>query len=197
MSTIRVSGDTSGYYDLTVPSSAGTNTIDLSKLVVRDANDIAILHSGSIVQMAGDTWNPGSVQDISTTQVTTGAYGSNLEVSMTFRSTSNKFAASVFIPDGYDLGNRTRALEIGFKYSTDNFSTGITLGPQAVISDHSGYTGSAGDVILMPFSVQTFGDVPVAGAVKVRPFVYARNGTYRTNANSAGVYCLTVTEIKG
>ena len=31
MSTIRVSGDTSGYFDLTVPSAAGTNTIDLSK----------------------------------------------------------------------------------------------------------------------------------------------------------------------
>ena len=39
MSTIRVSGDTSGYFDLTVPSSAGTNTIDLSKLPVKDAND--------------------------------------------------------------------------------------------------------------------------------------------------------------
>lgn len=32
MSTIRISGDSSGYYDLTVPSAAGTNTIDLSTL---------------------------------------------------------------------------------------------------------------------------------------------------------------------
>ena len=39
MSTIRVSGDSSGYYDLTVPSAAGTNSIDLSKLPVKDAND--------------------------------------------------------------------------------------------------------------------------------------------------------------
>ena len=39
MSTIRVSGDSSGYFDLTVPSAAGTNTIDLSKLPVKDAND--------------------------------------------------------------------------------------------------------------------------------------------------------------
>jgi len=40
MSTIRVSGDSSGYYDLTVPSAAGTNTIDLSKLPVKDASNI-------------------------------------------------------------------------------------------------------------------------------------------------------------
>lgn len=156
------------------------------------------MHTGSIVSMAGDTWNPGSPQDISTAQTTTGAYGSNLEVSMTFRSTSNKFHASVFIPDGYDNGTRTRALEIGFKYSTNNFSTGITLGVQAVVSDHTGYVASGiSGAVLMPFSVQTFGNIPVAGAVKIRPFVYARNGTYRTNANSIGVYCLSVMEIQG
>ena len=40
MSTIRVSGDSSGYFDLTVPSAAGTNSIDLSKLPVKDASNI-------------------------------------------------------------------------------------------------------------------------------------------------------------
>ena len=40
MSTIRVSGDTSGYFDLTVPSAAGTNSIDLSKLPVKDGSNI-------------------------------------------------------------------------------------------------------------------------------------------------------------
>ena len=34
MSTIRLSGSTSGHYDLTVPAAAGTNSIDLSNLVV-------------------------------------------------------------------------------------------------------------------------------------------------------------------
>ena len=34
MSTIRLSGTSSGYYDLTVPAAAGTNSIDLSNLVV-------------------------------------------------------------------------------------------------------------------------------------------------------------------
>ena len=38
MSTIRLSGSSSGYYDLTVPAVAGTNSIDLSKLPVKDSN---------------------------------------------------------------------------------------------------------------------------------------------------------------
>lgn len=38
MSTIRLSGTTSGYYDLTVPAVAGTNSIDLSNLAVKDSN---------------------------------------------------------------------------------------------------------------------------------------------------------------
>ena len=42
MSTIRVSGDSSGYYDLTVPSTAGTNTIDLSKLPTTSAKTLAV-----------------------------------------------------------------------------------------------------------------------------------------------------------
>ena len=39
MSSIRLSGSTSGHYDLTVPAVAGTNSIDLSKLPVLAANN--------------------------------------------------------------------------------------------------------------------------------------------------------------
>ena len=46
MSTIRISGASSGYFDLTVPSAAGTNTIDLSKLAVRDGSDNLVLSGG-------------------------------------------------------------------------------------------------------------------------------------------------------
>lgn len=38
MSTIRLSGSSSGYYDLTVPAVAGTNSIDLSNLAVKDSS---------------------------------------------------------------------------------------------------------------------------------------------------------------
>ena len=36
MSSIRLQGTSSGYYDLTVPAAAGTNSIDLSNLVVNN-----------------------------------------------------------------------------------------------------------------------------------------------------------------
>ena len=38
MSSIRLSGTSSGYYDLTVPAAAGTNSIDLSNLPVKDSS---------------------------------------------------------------------------------------------------------------------------------------------------------------
>ena len=38
MSTIRLSGTTSGHYDLTVPAVAGTNSIDSSNLAVKDSS---------------------------------------------------------------------------------------------------------------------------------------------------------------
>lgn len=42
MSTIRLSGTSSGYYDLTVPAVAGTNSIDLSNLVINGQSSIGI-----------------------------------------------------------------------------------------------------------------------------------------------------------
>ena len=48
MSSIRLSGTSSGYYDLTVPAAAGTNSIDLSKLTKQDSNgNITVSHSAA------------------------------------------------------------------------------------------------------------------------------------------------------
>ena len=59
MSTIRLSGTTSGHYDLTVPSTAGTNSIDLSKLPVKDASNIipvdGLKHTGGTTTMTFDS----------------------------------------------------------------------------------------------------------------------------------------------
>ena len=38
MSKLRISGDTSGYYDLNVPDIAGTNTIELDRVIVANAS---------------------------------------------------------------------------------------------------------------------------------------------------------------
>lgn len=52
MSSLRLSGTTSGYYDLTVPAAAGTNSIDLSNLLTSSGN---ITINGNITQTKSDT----------------------------------------------------------------------------------------------------------------------------------------------
>ncbi len=152
---------------------------------------------GSILQMAGDTWTPGSVTDVATTAPTGGPYGNNLEVDITFRSTSNKFFVQVHIPDGYNNGVAGRTMHGGFQYSVNNFTTaGTALGPQQIITDYIGYTGSSTNDLFI-INYHTWGSVPVTGAVKIRPYLIAVNGAYRTNANSLGVYSLSVMEIQG
>lgn len=42
MSTIRLHGSTSGHYDVTVPAVAGTNSIDLSKLIIDTDNSLTL-----------------------------------------------------------------------------------------------------------------------------------------------------------
>ena len=63
MSSIRLSGTSSGYYDLTVPAVAGTNSIDLSKLPVKDASDNLALTSLDVtatMRMPNASSDPGS-----------------------------------------------------------------------------------------------------------------------------------------
>jgi len=55
MSTIRVSGDTSGYYDLTVPAAAGTNSIDLSTLVTNNHTGNVTLNGALTQTKSGDS----------------------------------------------------------------------------------------------------------------------------------------------
>lgn len=55
MSSIRLSGTTSGHYDLTVPAAAGTNSIDLSKLPVKGTNNDIVLDKASNPALSGTT----------------------------------------------------------------------------------------------------------------------------------------------
>ena len=172
------------------------NNID----VITETGGVATIASatkfpaGHIIQMVGDTYNPASHIDIETSD-TPLPLGSNVEVSITFKSTSNKFFAQMFIPDVYSLAT-TNYLNCGFQYSTDNFGSGSVLGVQQVISDHVNYQGSTHND-LQPENYMTFGDVPTTTACKIRPYLKAVNGSVRINANNLGVYCLIVKEIQG
>tara|TARA_B100000287_G_scaffold168912_1_gene159396 strand:+ start:254 stop:844 length:591 start_codon:yes stop_codon:yes gene_type:complete len=72
MSTIRVSGDSSGYYDLTVPSTAGSNSIDLSKLPVKDASNNLTLNGDLTIDGTATNNNPAwSVYNTTQTWIST------------------------------------------------------------------------------------------------------------------------------
>ena len=75
MSSIRVSGNTSGHYDLTVPDVAGSNTIALDKIVVADSSGNVGIGTSSIssgfkteINHSGETYGikltDGSVRNI-------------------------------------------------------------------------------------------------------------------------------------
>jgi hypothetical protein len=148
--------------------------------------------SGSIVQVKGDNYNQAS--DVTTSDTT--PLGTNLEISITFASTSNKFLAMLHVPDFYNYANNTRHLDIGFQYSTDSFSShSAVLGTQQVISDHLGYESVSGGILLNA-SVHHFGSCPTASAIKIRPYFQAGNGTMQLNANTQGVLDLVVMEIQ-
>jgi hypothetical protein len=153
--------------------------------------------SGSIIQMAGDTYNSSATFNVTTSVNNSGQLGSNLQVQIPFRSTSNKFHVKCFIPDIYNQNVPTRYLHAGFRYSTDGFSShSATFGEREYISDYIGYKNTTG-AVLMSENYETFGSVPATGTITIRPYLIAGVGVMTLNANAIGVYCLTVMEIKG
>ena len=88
MSTIRLSGSSSGYYDLTVPAVAGTNSIDLSKLPVKDSN--GNLTEPLRVQVDTDTdFSVGSAVVNTALTLKNSTSGANNPVSLSFSTESN------------------------------------------------------------------------------------------------------------
>ena len=150
--------------------------------------------SGQILQVKTDTRNGSSV-DINNPATEVTSFGANLEVSITFHSTSNKFVAAIFIPDIYNMGTVNRGMHGGFSYSTDNFSTDTVMGGASIISDYIGWQGSSVDLNEATFT--TSGNCPTTSAIKIRPHFTSVNGQMRTMANNVGVAHLTVMEIKG
>ena len=150
--------------------------------------------SGEIIQVKTDT-RTGAAVDLSHPNTEAILFGADLEVSITFSSTSNKFIVSCFIPDIYNMGSASRAMHGGFSYSTDNFSSDTVMGTASIISDYIGWQGSSVDLNEATFT--TSGNCPTTSAIKIRPHFTSVNGQMRTMANNVGVAHLTVMEIKG
>ena len=83
MSTVRLSGSSSGYYDLTVPAVAGTNSIDLSNLPVKDSNGNLGIGTNSPANFGGQTIQVNHASSYSSVLATSGSY------SMQFMASQN------------------------------------------------------------------------------------------------------------
>ena len=149
--------------------------------------------SGQIIQMKTDT-RTGAAVDVTHPSTEVTSFGADLEVSITFHSTSNKFVVSCFIPDVYPMAAANRAIHGGFSYSTDNFSSDTVLGGASIISDYISWQGSPADLNEAVFS--TSGNCPTTSAIKIRPHFTTVNGQIRMMANAVGIAHLTVMEIK-
>ena len=146
--------------------------------------------SGEVIQVKTDTYDSNYI-DLAT--AANQQLGANLEVSITFSSTSNFYIASCFIPDIYNMGYQgDRALHGGFAYSTTNWSSSEILNVHP-ISDYMGW----GQNELNEATWWTSGNCPSTSALKIRPRLQCVNGSMRIFANNMGVAQLTVMEIKG
>ena len=149
--------------------------------------------SGEIIQVITDT-RTGVAVDVTHPSTEVTSFGANLEVSITFSSTSNKFIVSCFIPDVYNMGSGSRAMHGGFSYSTDNFSSDTVMGTSSIISDYIGWQGTSVD--LNEATYTTSGNCPTTSAITIRPHFTSVNGQIRLMANAVGIAHLTVMEIK-
>ena len=151
--------------------------------------------SGQIIQIKTDT-RTGVAVDITHPSSEEPSFGADLEVSITFHSTSNKFIVSCFIPDIFPMSSANRAIHGGFSYSTDNFSSDTVLGGSSIISDYISWQGS-NNSDLNEATYTTSGNCPTTSAIKIRPHFTTVNGQIRMMANNVGIAHLTVMEIKG
>lgn len=83
MSSIRLSGTSSGYYDLTVPAAAGTNSIDLSNLAVKDSNGNLGVGTNSPANFGGQTIQVNHASSYSSVLASSGAYTMQFMASQT------------------------------------------------------------------------------------------------------------------
>ena len=151
--------------------------------------------SGEIIQMKTDT-RTGAAVDVTHPSTEEPSFGADLEVSITFHSTSNKFVVSCFIPDVYPMATANRAIHGGFSYSTDNFGSDTVMGGASIISDYISWQGST-NADLNEATYTTSGNCPTTSAIKIRPHFTSVNGQIRLMANAVGIAHLTVMEIKG
>ena len=111
--------------------------------------------------------------------------GSDSQVTLTPKSTSNVLNVRCFIPDLYNHATNGRSLMSGFRYSTaSNFSSSVQLGERQYPSSHELYT-SAGAAMLGNLAYEVWIAPPNTSAIWIRPWLCSTDGNaFRIFANA-------------
>ena len=160
---------------------------------------------GQVIQTFWDEWAP----DYNPNMDITGAndpMGSDLEVTITPKSTSNVLNVRCFIPDLYNHSAATRSLMAGFRYSTSSgFSGSVKLGTKQFPASHELYN-STSVAMLGNLSYEVWIAPPTTSQIWIRPWMQSTTGAaFRIFANAdagSGIYdreagYLSVQEIQG
>lgn len=181
--------------------SAGTAYYNstTNKLSVYNGTTWIVLNepAGSVLQVKGDSYSKGSALT-----VTTGSerlLGTNLEVEITCKSTSNFLHVSTYLPNFYNNDTVDRCLLVGFRYSTDSFSSSdVDLGLEWIESRWGLFTPTTHH-LQIGVSVSTWVAVPTISTIKIQVATQAYIGNVQifTNASAtAQTASLIVQEIQ-
>ena len=111
--------------------------------------------------------------------------GSDLQVTLTPKSTSNVLNVRCFIPDLYNHSVNARSLMAGFRYSTaSDFSSSVKLGDRQYPASHELYN-SAANALLSNLSYEVWIAPPTTSTIWIRPWLCSTNGAaFRIFANA-------------
>ena len=199
MSSIRVSGNTSGHYDLTVPDVAGSNTIALDKIVVTDSNgNVGIGTTSPVYKLHVNSGATNVVADFESTDGIAGIRlrdnSGNVELSASgndFRVQPAGSTAEFVVKNGGNVGigtpNPGDKLTIsGGHLSITSTAYGIKL-PGAITSDGQiNYRNAGSSVVLnsYPLSNQT---IRLKGSTDLLNFESDKTGVGSVlNMNTSG-----------
>ena len=159
-------------------------------------------HSGSIA--SSTTFPAGYVIGVYTDTFTlstgsvdilqAGVNWDGLDVSIPATSTSNKIIVQVHIAGVTNKGVAARSVLAGLKYSTDNWTTPYTLGPNDLVVQPAAY---ADGNVRESLSFQLPVTVPTASAFRIRTRLIGQNGDIEVHAATDGVSSMVVWLIQG
>ena len=152
----------------------------------------ATFPSGHIIQTFTDSYD-GVSTDIGGTA--DDYLGSNLEVTITPKSTSNTLIVRCSLGNYYNNAGTQRKLTAGFRYHADWTGTPVLFGPfQFPVSQFGRFQDSK--LLMVALYYEMITTAPVTTVMKIRPWLEAPAGDVQLFNGGAGGATLSVMEVQ-